>query len=138
MKALVCGEELYLLGAMNNSGEPIRCTFMCSVQSLLESCERNEGNIWKQVADVPLYKTSSTTLRGKAIAVGGKHIDDSYSASIYAYNPEKNQWAVIGCMPTARSLCLVTTVEDDKVVVVGGWPTATKKCSLVQVGSLAG
>lgn len=136
--ALACEEQLYLLGAVDENTDPIHCTFTCSLQSLLDSCEKDvdEGSVWKQVANVPLSKTSCTTLHGKAIAVGGKLMDERDSTAIYMYNPEKNGWFVMSQMPAARLLCLVATVEDDKLVVVGGWPTHQRSCRLVEVASL--
>ena len=124
----ICGERLYMLGGIDQTGLT-RSVLSCSIPELLQSCETqplagklrtapaNTSTIWRQVADVPHYKSSCATLCGQLVAVGGW--EPGYTSAISVYNETTDSWEAMGHMPTARCWSLVA-ILNGKMMVVGG------------------
>ena len=120
----ICGERLYMLGGLNQTGET--CSVLsCSVPELLQSCQPQplkpayQSIIWQCVADVPHYYSSCATLSGQLIAVGGYHEIYENIRVIIVYNERTDSWEHMTDMPTARRLALVA-ILNGKIMVVGG------------------
>ena len=135
--ATICGENLYLLGGYDLSG-PTTSVFTCSLNDLLQPLgahskrslpQDKEPRVWHTVADVPVYRSTCTTLCGQLLAVGGRHSRDSdykRTTAIHKYDPVKKSWTVISHMTTPRYWSLVAVLPGDKLMVVGGvTPTDT-------------
>ena len=75
--------------------------------------------VWHKITDLPVKASSSVTLNGQLLAVGGI-ADEKDSNNIYAYNTGTNSWEVISHMPTRRCWCLVAVLPGNKLMVVGG------------------
>ena len=128
----ICGERLYMLGGFDDQPGYLgtRSVLSCSIPELLQSCQTqplagklrtapaNQSTIWRQVADVPHYKSSCATFCGQLVAVGGMDEVDNTSA-ITVYNETNDSWEAMGDMPTARCLALVT-ILNGKMMMVGG------------------
>ena len=125
----ICQDRIYLLG-YDTRNEP-RSVLACSMADLLQSCRpQSRGarlgtltlqEVWHRVADLPVRSSSSATLCGQLLAVGG--CDDSLenlTTAIHQYNPTTNSWEVISHMPTARRNTLVVVLPGNKLMVVGG------------------
>ena len=129
----ICGERLYMLGSIDQTGYlamGTRSVLSCSVPELLQSCQpqpldgklrtapANQSTIWRRVADAPHYWSSCATLCGQLVAVGGYGALKITSA-ITGYNETTDSWEAMGNMPTARCRALVA-ILNGKMMVVGG------------------
>ena len=136
--ATVCGDNLYLVGGFDKSGNPTRSVLSCSLSALVQSAKpatlggRSEKafsqteQVWREVASLPVVSSTCASLNGQLIAVGGL---DSHNYkktnSVYAYDPTTNRWDVISTMPTARERCLVAVLPGNQLMVVGGFTGST-------------
>ena len=123
----ICGERLYMLGGLDQTGFPgTRSVLSCSIPELLQSCQpqplagklrtapANKSTIWRYVADAPHYWLSCATFCGQLVAVGGVE-----TSTINVYNETTDSWKAMGHMPTARLRALVA-ILNGKMMVVGG------------------
>ena len=139
MSATVCGRRLYLLGGLNKYSNSTRAVFTCTLDSLIRSCHppsqtpphTSEASVWQRVADVPVRRSTCTTLNGRVLAVGGVDLHYSPTAAVHMYDPDTDSWLVLGYMPTARCECLVVGLRDC-IIAVGGYRDYTA----VEVGYL--
>ena len=131
----ICKDMVYLLGALEygyESKQRNKLVFSCSLNNLITSCRRPsftarmksalsrkvEG--WQEVVNVPLFNSTGASLKGQLLAVGGEQQDGKKTDAVYMYNPGANSWEVISHMAVPRSMCLVATLPDNKLMVVGG------------------
>ena len=129
-------DRLYLLGG-NDTKAMTKSLLTCSVPDLLHSCrppsvpslgERlkmalslaDQHQVGQMVADVPVYRSTCTTINGQLLAVGGYDSSHGATNAVYRYNPTSNSWEVISHMPTARYWCLVAVLPSSELMVVGG------------------
>ena len=121
MSATVCGGRLYLLGGYGNYGLT-HAVFTCTLDSLIRPPSQtpphtSEASVWKRVADVPVTKSTCTTLNGRVLAVGGRDSHYSPTPAVHMYNAESDLWLLLGNMPTARSRCLVVALRNCIIAV---------------------
>ena len=143
MSATVCGRYLYLLGGLDKNVDSTHAVFTCTLDSLLHSCHppsqtpphTNEAGVWQRIADVPMERSTCTTLNGRVLAVGGWDSHDTATADVYMYNADSDSWPLVGHMSTARSWCLVVGLRDC-VIAVGGFISGYTRTSSVEVGYL--
>ena len=149
--ATTCGENLYLLGGYDQSGTPTNSVFTCSLSVLLQSCQPQsleaspktslpqEPRVWQNTADIPVNRSTCTTLCGQLLAVGGRDSDYKSTTAIYKYDPVKNSWTVISHMATPRWPSLVAVLPGDKLMVVGGYTPSPSLsgCDVVEIATLS-
>ena len=116
--ATVSGGRVYLVGGKDKNGHPTQSVLTCSLNALFQS--QTDGSVWNTVADLPVVCSTSITLNGQLLAVGGKDSHGKATNNIYSYNTKTNSWEVTGHMPTARYWCLVAVFPGNKLMVVGG------------------
>ena len=127
--ATVCGDRVYLVGGSDQHWKSTNSTFTCSLSALLQSLTiggkmkslllAENQPVWHKITDLPVKASSSVTLNGQLLAVGGI-VDEKDSNNIYTYNTGTNSWEVISHMPTHRCWCLVAVLPGNKLMVVGG------------------
>ena len=94
------------------------------------------------IAHLPVFCSTSATLNGKLLAVGGnkpeeKDTDNIYATNnIYSYNTETKCWEVISHMPTPRRMCLVVVLPGDKLMVLGGRTDSCTDTKKVEIATL--
>ena len=136
--ATACGDNLYLVGGVDEDGKATKSVLTCSLSALVQSAKpatlggRSEKafsqtqQVWREVASLPVTRSTCSSLNGQLIAVGG---EDSHNRkttnSVYAYDPTTDRWDVISTMPTARYRCLVAVLPGNQLMVVGGWTDIT-------------
>ena len=134
--AMVCGDQVYMLGGFEQRGKYTKFTkslFTCSLAALLQSCQpqslgarlktlslANRPQVWHQLADTPVTFATWVALHGRLLAVGGKDSDDKQTTAIHMYNTTTNSWEVISHMETPRRRCLVAVLPHNELMVVGG------------------
>ena len=126
----ICGERLYMLGGVDQTGSRTYSVLSCSIPELLQSCQpqplagklqtapANQSTVWRHVANAPHYESSCATLCGQLVAVGGYEADKDTS-TITGYNETTDSWEAMEDMPTARCQALVA-ILNGKMMVVGG------------------
>ena len=132
--ATICGDRLYMLGG-DDTIDMTKSVLTCSLPDLLHSCQpsslggrlkralklADQHQVWQEVADVEVHRSTCTTINGQLLAVGGRVSRYSgHTDAVYRYDPTSNSWEVISHMPTARSLCLVAVLPSSELMVVGG------------------
>jgi hypothetical protein len=118
--AAVCGDQVYILGKSN--------MYTCSVITLIQSCKsflasfRNKGaRVWKEVAAPPVTESTSVSIHGRLLAIGGEDSDQKPTSAIHMYNPPTDSWEVISHMGTPRTNCIAAVLPSNQLMVVGGF-----------------
>ena len=131
--ATICRDRVYMLGG-NDTNDNTKSVLTCSLPDLLHSCQpsslggqlkgaltlADQHQVWQEVADVPVYLSTCTTINGQLLAVGGNVSNRSNTDAIYRYDLTSNSWEIISHMPTARCWCLVAVLPRSELMVVGG------------------
>ena len=141
--AIVCGDQLYMLGEVRHYFRPTKSAvymYTCSLSALLQTCIQkslvgtlkralslSDGsstssgkNIWSKLADLPVTDSTCVTFCGQLLAIGGRDSDKKPTTAVYMYNPSANSWNVISHMITARAHCFPAVLPDNQLMVVGG------------------
>ncbi len=117
----------YLMGGYGQSTS----VFYTSLQSLIEKAtqqpphlpDSGEQSVWKTLPDVPYMYSSTTTLGGALLTVGGR-VDSEYenkdTSSISMYSPITCSWLRIGYTPEAVSSTCFITLTTGETMVIGG------------------
>ena len=145
--ATACGDNLYLVGGFGD-GYATKSVLTCSLSALVQSAKpatlggrlkkafSQTEQVWREVASLPVIRSTCASLDGQLIAVGGW---DSHKTtnSVYAYDPTTDRWDVISTMPTARRECLVAVLPGNQLMVVGGYTgdTADSRTDKVEVAT---
>ena len=112
--ATICGDQLNVIGRDANG-------YLCSLQALLSSDQPITSPLtlfWKPLPPLPVTLSTSATLCGELVVIGGRRGDGSPANSIHQL--VDGQWVEIGSMATGRWSCLVVSPSPDKMIVVGG------------------
>ena len=123
-----------MLGGTDKDCFYIKSVYTCSLSALLQSCihlslegrvtrtslEDKDG-VWRQLADLPLIRSTCESLCGKLLAFGGYDKDlGNSSTAVYMYNSVENSWDVISHMISGRYACFTAVLPDNQLIVVGG------------------
>ena len=79
------------------------------------------SKVWRSVTNIPAIDSSYVSLRGRLLAIGGKHSNGKPITAVHMYDPSTNSWEVISHMATLRSKCYVAVLPDNQLIVVGGF-----------------
>ena len=87
ISATICGDQLYLGGGYDEGGKRSQSVLTCSLPDLLRPQSlgaklrtlslANKPGVWRHIKDLPVSRSTLTTLGGHLIAIGGT--DDSQS-----------------------------------------------------------
>ena len=135
LSAVVCKEELYLLGGVDDNSIATDIVFSCSVPALLEtgkiartsSWTRRHPSIsiqptvWQKCAPLPVYNATATTINGQVLTIGGCDSNEEPTAAVYVYDKSESKWNFCSIMPTPRSSCLAVVKPGEKVLIAGGY-----------------
>ena len=126
---VICGEQLYILGGMDS-----KSVYSCSLSDLLQSCRstsestaapQRQSNIWRELTDLPHSWSTSVSLHGHLLAIGGNRSAnnrDKISKLVHAYKPTTNSWEVISQMSVARWRCFAVALPTtSELMIVGGF-----------------
>ena len=147
----ICGDRVYLLGAVNRSHSSTKSVFTCSLSILLQSSQptsltrrlqtaslATSTSVWSKVADLPVVTSTCISLQGRLLAIGGC---DSYgipTTAAHTYDPTTNSWSVTSHMTTHRQWCFVAVLPGNRVIAVGGYTgkTTDSKTDSVEIANL--
>ena len=140
----VCGDRVYLAGGYDSHGESSKSVFTCFLTDLLSSRSlggrllrslflASKGGVWKLTQDLPVALSTIVTLRGHVLAIGGTACGGSGGATgaVYWYHSQADNWIALAEMGHTQSQCLAAVLPDARILVVGGWDSAS-----VELGKL--
>ena len=133
----VCGNQIYMLGGTDKDCFYIKSVYTCSLSALLQSCAHQSlkervartsledkldiVTVWRQLADLPLIRSTCESFCDKLLAFGGYDKDlGNSSTAVYVYNSTMNSWDVISHMISGRCACFTAVLLDNQLMVVGG------------------
>ena len=149
--ATLCGNQVYMLGGWDQSGERSKSVFTCSLAALLQSCQPQSlvarlmnfslvnlsvSKVWHQLADTPFSFSPCVSLHGRLLIVGGYISDNEESSAIHAYNTVDNSWEVISHMATSHHQSLVAVLPHNELMVVGGSTLASGGDDSVEIANI--
>lgn len=135
---VVCADRVYLIGGSDGVAFQ-QSVYVASVRKILSTCHRfsiitNLAEMtptlspptWEQLQDCPFIKMAAVCSGNQLLAFGGEEITQSANAVaaewIWIYSPDNNTWTPVQGMPSARKLCCVTVLPDNRLIVIGGEP----------------
>jgi serine/threonine protein kinase len=132
--ATFCGDQLYMLGGVVD-GCYVKSVYTCSVSALLRSCVQSsleaklqsttledKAGVWRQIADLPVIRSTCESFHGRLLAVGGTESDSmKRTTAVYMYNSTTNSWEIISHMKTGRWNCFTAVLPDNQLMVMGGY-----------------
>ena len=138
----ICGDQLYLGGGFIGVGKPSRSVLTCSLTDLLSpqslgvrlhthSLATRPG-VWREFKNLPVPRSTLTTLGGHLLAIGGRRDSDSPTADVHRYDHQTDSWHVVSKMKNKRYQPLSAVLPEDQLLVVGGGGCSTS----VEIGSL--
>ena len=143
---VICQDQLYLGGGFIEMGQASKSILSCSLNDLLQPQSlgaklhslslSNTPEIWQEVKQLPVTRSTLTTLGGHLLAIGGKDDSDHPTADIHCYDPQANSWLVITTMKTKRFFCLTAVLPEDQIFIVGGRKGPSSLTDNVEIGSL--
>ena len=133
----ICGDRLYLGGGFDTGSGATKSVLMCEVNDLLQSKPQSRATraghsescqVWKEVAPLPVARSSLVTFQGHLLAVGGYGVA-GYTSEVRQYDAATNSWSVISQMRVKRcqSLAVVLPNNTSSLMVCGG---VTPGCGL--------
>ncbi len=139
----ICGDDLYVGGGSHANSA--RYIAVCSLPHLLENLHEEKLSIgvalslkelWKQIDDLPYFKTCLTSVESYLFAVGGKDELEQPTSAVYVYNSPSKKWQKVSEMKYARSSCYAVSLPNNEIMVVGGINKDTKVGTKVEIARL--
>ena len=150
----LCGDLVYLLGGFNNKDSATTSVYSSSLSSLLSSTgskslgghlasilkrsSKGSTSLWNKVADLPVTLSTSISLHGQLLAIGGVDAEGKHSTGVHAYDATTNSWQIISHMTMPRSKCIAAILPDNQLMVIGSRTdtsgTYMKFCDSVEFG----
>ncbi len=130
----IIGSTVYMVGGYKNNSPHgyTRTVTHAPIQGLLRyqpvsdpkpKSKSQPVDIWKTLEDVPHFFTSTTSIGGCLIAVGGQSESlgaTSCVTSVYVYSPISETWRRFGDLPTACTMCATASLPTGELLVMGG------------------
>ena len=135
-----------MLGGFDKHYSVIKSVYTCSVSALLQSCVPNslvkrtslsdKASVWRQVADLPVMRSTCESFHGRLLAIGGKDDSGKATTAVYEYSSTSNSWEVISHMTTARYLCFTAVLPNNQLMVLGGWTDISTRSDTVELANV--
>ena len=146
ISATICGDQLYLGGGYGEGYKPSQSVLTSSLPDLLRPQSlgaklrtlslANKPGVWRHIKDLPVTRSTLTTLGGHLVAIGGTDDSNNPTADVRRYDPQTDSWQVIMKMKTKRYRPLVAVLPEDRLIIVGGWDASMRNMDSVEIGSL--
>ena len=125
--AAICEERLYLGGGLGYEGKA-KSVVVCKLKNLLPSQSRSLATrlhrpVWKEVAYLPVVKSSLVAFHGQLLAVGGGATASGADSSseVRRYDATNNSWNVISQMRGKRHRSFAAVLPNGTLFVCGGF-----------------
>ena len=146
ISATICGDQLYLGGGYGEGDKPSKSVLTCSLPDFLRHQSlgaklrtlslANKPGVWRHIKELPVTRSTLTTLGGHLVVIGGKDDSNNPIADVRRYDPQTDSWHVIMKMKNKRYLPLVAVLPEDRLIIVGGWNASRRSMDSVEIGSL--
>ena len=134
--AAICGDQLYMLGGVDNDGHT-KLVLTCLLTSLLQSrSDTSPRSVWNSISDAPVYYSTCVAVDGELLAVGGEDEQLKAISAVYKYKPTSDSWHIISNMPTARRNPLVAVLPTNELMVVGGITRGLSSTNEVEIANI--
>ena len=123
MKTAIVGDLWYLIGGCDVNGRLIDKVYSVSLPVLISQVNstQKDPQIWKCISGLGLHSSTPLSISGSLLAVGGKTMDEHKAVTtIHYYQPETEEWVKVGDLPSPRSECTCTVINNGEVLVAGG------------------
>ena len=126
--ATICGSRLYIGGRFADSVTK-KSVLMCELSDLLQPQSlaarlglSHTGRVWREVAELPVVRSSLITFQGQLLAVGGgvTHFGANATSEVRQYDAATNSWTVISQMRIRRRACFTAVLPSNRLMVCGG------------------
>lgn len=136
--AIICNNTVYIVGGYFEKARGHFSALACHMNAVTADLDSSRGpeNSWHSTADLPVCRSTCVTLKGQLVVAGGRGKNGQYSNALYAYNVKSNSWMTVSDMSVARSECHVAVVNNDKIVVIGGF-TESGLTDSVEIGEVS-
>ena len=141
--ATICGDRLYLGGGFSSDGAT-KSVLECEVKHLLQSQPPSLASriglsktpqVWREVAPLPVIKSSLITFQGHLLAVGGRARLAGPTSEVREYDAATNSWNVISHMRVQRCRFLAVVLPNKTLMVCGGHRSGVPTAS-VEIASI--
>jgi hypothetical protein len=128
------------MGLLNVS----KTVLTCDITELLYYTERKQqemSKVWKEISSLPVTQSTLASLGGDLLAIGGRDDSDKPTSHVYRYDSLTDSWNVASEMKNSQTSCLVVTLPDGHLTVVGEFAvntTAYVDSKLCRTTSLSG
>ena len=106
------------------------------VSQTLNQSTSKSPTLWCRLPDTPLSYSTTISLRGYLLAVGGSHDNLTPRTDIHLYQPESEQWTKVGDLHNARYYCSSVVLPSGELLVAGGRESSVRWSSRVDVASV--
>ena len=133
--SVVCEEQIYMLGGIDERRSSTKTVYTCSVSALLQSCawssleagfervsvvDKRSDRVWRGVANLPVTLSTCGSIHGRLLAIGGVMGSGEPTTAVHMYNSTTNSWEIISHITIGRYQCFAAVVPDNQLMVVGG------------------
>ena len=83
-----------------------------------------QHSTWKELPDVPYYRSSVCMVDGALLAIGGRETDKAGSkktSAIYALHPVEQKWQSVGDMPFECDYVDTLLLSGGRLLIVDGY-----------------
>ena len=99
MKSTIIGDTWYLMGGRYNSYIDYPSVYSVSLEALVSHSASDSSKIWNNIAPLNCTHSSTLSLGGSLLALGGHDIKKGPVSTIQHYVPETNTWVLAGELP---------------------------------------
>ena len=122
--ATVCGSTLHVIsGYSDGDGYSCSINHIVSSDHHIVSSDHQKGSppalTWKPMPQPPVIWSTAISLSKKLLLVGGT-VRDTHTDSSALYVLSHGQWMKSGSLSSGRRKCLVASLSEEVVLVVGG------------------
>ena len=115
---MVSGDHIYILSLIGDS----KSMYTCPVSALIQYCSsRLTADVWNEVTTPPVTFSACVSILGRLLSIGGRDSNYKPTTAVYMYNPNSDSWQVISHMATPRCHCSAAVLNNNQVMVVGGY-----------------
>ena len=136
---IFCGDRIYIGGGFATDGAT-ESVVMCEVKDLLATRPGLSSSppVWKEVAPLPVVRSSLVTFQDQLLAVGGVNPNDNAKATsgVMQYDATKDSWKVISHMKRSRQYSLAAVIPNNTLMVCGGGTPEGHTTVSVELASL--
>jgi len=114
LKSVIVDNTVFLLRGRNKEGVSL-AVFTAPLDTLSSHQLK-----WNYLLVTPWCNSAPVSINGNLLILGGYNFSSGHTNNIYIFNKASQSWEVIGKIPSARSVPAAVSIDDNKIVVVGG------------------